>query len=344
MSRKSLVLALAVLLGMAAWGQPPAEEGTLRLVDSAGRLVELPRPLERVVVLHPPAAEILLALGIPEVVVGTSGSVARRPELAAYAGVPQVARFAHGEPDLEAIVMLAPQALITYGTHPAVDVEELARTLAPAGIPVVGIDAWRLETLSRDIFLLGLMFGRLERAAELIVFFSRAWEAALATVPRDLPAPRVYAEHHAGRAFGPGSEWDRLIRLAGGENIFADAPVPHFEADPEAILERDPQIILMDMVRRPRLGYGITDAGEAEAYLEELAARPGWELLSAVRERRVFLISRSIGTGPRKLFMLPYLVSIFHPGVGLDPEEWLRRYHEEWLGVPHEGIFVWPEP
>ena len=343
MSRKSLVLALAVLLGTGAWGQSPAEEGTLRLVDSAGRLVELPRPLERVVVLSPPAAEILLALGIPEVVVGTSGSVARKPELAAYAGVPQVARLAHHEPDLEAIVTLAPQALITYGTHPAVDVEELARTLAPAGIPVVGIDAWRLDTLTRDVFLLGLMFGRLERAAELIVFFSRAWEAALAAVPRDLPVPRVYAEHHGGRAFGPGSEWDRLIRLAGGENIFADAPAPYFEADPEAILERDPQVILVDL-RRPLLGHGITDAGEAEAYLEELAARPGWELLSAVRERRVFLISPSIGAGPRKLFMLPYLVSIFYPGVALDPEAWLRRYHEEWLGVPHVGIFVWPEP
>ena len=341
--RGLVVLALVLGLAGAVWGMPPQGQGLLRLVDSAGRVVELPQPLERVAVLNPPAAEILLALGVPEAVVGISGTIARKPELSPYAHLPQLARSAHGEPDLELVMELSPQALITYGTHPAVDVEELAKALAPAAIPVVGIDAWRLETLHRDIFLLGLMFGRLERAAELIVFFHEAWEAALGAIPAGAEGPRVYAEHHGGRAFGPGSEWHRLITLAGGENIFADAPVPYFETDPELILERDPQVVLLD-ARGVELGYGVTDPAAAEVYIAEVTARPGWGLLSAVQERRVYLISPSIGSGPRKVFLLPFLVKIFYPGIELDPEGWLSRYHEEWLGVAHTGIFVWPEP
>lgn len=336
-------MAIAALLGVAG-GVAPAEGEVLRLVDSAGRVVELPQSLERVVVLSPPAAEILLALGVPEVVVATSASVAQMPEYAAYAGLPQVAPGAHQEPDLEKIVALAPQAVITYGTHPAVDVEELSRLLAPAAVPVVGIDAWRLDTLYRDIFLLGLMFGRLERAAELITFFNSAWGEAQAAIPAGLPGPRVYAEHHGGRAYGPGSEWDRLIQLAGGKNVFADAHAPYVEVDPEVLLERDPDVILIDVRTSPRLGYGVSEVEEASSYLAGIKARPGWGLLSAVQTGKVFLISPSLGAGPRKLFLLPYLVKILHPEAAVDPEAWLRRYHEEWLGVPHMGVFVWPEP
>ena len=344
-----LVLSLAAVLTAGLCGSIPAVAGesasTITIVDSAGRVVELPYPLERVVVINPPVAEVMLALGVADSVVGTTGSVAKKLELGVFSDTLQVARSAHGEPDLEKIIELSPQAVITYGTHPAIDIQQLADALAPAGIAVVGIDAYKLDTLYRDILTLGMLFEKLPDAAELIVFFQNALEAVEEKVGQVAgEGPRVYAEQHGDNAYGPGSEWDEIIGMAGGINIFADAPMPYFEADPEVVLERNPQVVLKDTRRTPPMGYGVTDPEPIKAYIDELVARPGWDALDAVQDGKVYVISTSIGSGPRKIFMVPYLAKIFHPELEIDPEALLSTYHETFLGVEHWGIFVYPTP
>ena len=347
--KRFLILSLAAVFTVGLCGAIPAIGGesisTITIVDSAGRVVELAYPLERVVVINPPVAEVMLALGVAGRVVGITGSVAKKLELRAFNDTPQVARSAHGEPDLEKILELSPQAVITYGTHPAVDIQQLANTLAPAGIPVVGIDAYKLDTLYRDILTLGMLFDKLPDAAKLIVFFQNTLEDTEEKVSQVAKVgPRVYAEGHGDDAYGPGSEWDEIIKMAGGINIFADAPMPYFKADPEAVLERNPQVVLKGTRRTPPMGYGVTDPEPIRAYLDELVGRPGWDALDAVQKGKVYVISTSIGAGPRKIFMVPYLAKIFYPELEIDPETLLRNYHETFLGVKHWGIFVYPEP
>lgn len=165
--------------------------------------------------------------------------------------------------------------MLTYDTHPAIDIQEVADALAPAGIKVVGIDCYELDTLCKDIATLGTMFDELAAAARLTVFFQDIPDSVESKVTGIEEKPRVYAEHHGGdyMAFGAGSPWHEMIEMAGGINIFADMPMPYPEVDPEAVIERNPQVILKDTRGTPPVGYGVTGTEPIEAYIYEFIAR-----------------------------------------------------------------------
>jgi iron complex transport system substrate-binding protein len=343
------MLIVALVMGLFGVFSAPIEAAsTITIVDSAGRVVELPYPLERVVVLNPPSAEVMRATGVTDRIIGISGSLARADYWPGLSGLPQVARFAHTEPDYEKIIELNPQAVITYGTHPAIDIQEIADALAPAGIKVVGIDCYELDTLFRDIATLGAIFGREAQAARLIVFFQDILDAVEEKVGglESEEKPRVYAEHHGGdyHTFGASSPWHAMIERAGGINIFAGISMPYPEVDPEAVIEGNPQVILKDTRGTPPMGYGVTDTAPIQAYIAELAARPGWEALDAVRDRRVYVLSPDLTAGPKKVIAIAYFAKLFHPEFDLDPKAMLREYHERWQGVEHKGVFIYPEP
>ncbi|MCL0098142.1 ABC transporter substrate-binding protein [Dehalococcoidia bacterium] len=122
----------------------------------------------------------------------------------------------HGEPDHEKIIELKPQLVIAWGTHPAVDLVALAETLDLAGIPVVGIDAFRLATLFDDIETLGKLFEEEKAAARLVEFLQSPLDLIEGRVEALSPEEkvRVYAEHHAREfmAFGPGVHSPGILR------------------------------------------------------------------------------------------------------------------------------------
>ncbi len=345
-SRLALVAALSViLLALPVFAQSDSSDGPLTIVDSAGRTVQIPEHIDRVVVVNPPAAEILAILGVSDCVVGVIGSTTSKPELSVYAGLPLVSMSPFSPPDPEVVLELEPQLMITYGTHPFANLEQLADSLEPAGVVVVGLDVYKLDTLFDDIEKLGLIFDRVEKAQELSTFLRSAMDEVSSLVSESgADAPRVFAENHGGMAFGPGTEWDTLITRAGGINVFSDSMAPYADADPEVILERDPDVLLFDNSRGGSLGYGVTDEEPMAALLAQLTERPGWNALSALENGRAYIISASIASGPRKIFMVPFLAKIFYPELDIDAEALLREYHESYLGVDHWGTFVYPAP
>ena len=330
--------------------EPTPLPTAITITDSAGREIELPFPLERVVVLNPPNAEVMRALGVADRVIGISGSLAKPDYWPGLSQKPVVAEHAHGEPDFEKIIELDPQIVLTYGTHRAVDVAAMADTLAPAGIEVVGIDCYKLDTLFADIETLGEMFAKEEEADELIGFLQGIPQMVESKVEDLKPEEKVtvYAESHGGdyMAFGPGSTWHDMIEIAGGSNIFADAAKSSVEVDPEVLLERNPQVILKDTRRAPKMGYGVTDTEPMQAYLDEFTARPGWSELDAVKDGRVYVVSSALGAGPTKIITILYFAKILYPErfADVDPDSILAQYYEEFQGVEFKGVFMYPEP
>lgn len=351
--KQILMATLIVALAMGIFGVSFAsarETPTITVVDSAGRVVKVPYPLERVIVLNTGPAEIMRALGVADRIVGISGTIARNPAFwGDLSELPQMAAHAHGELNYELVVALNPQVVLTWGTHPAVDLEAIATALAPAGIVVLGVDAFRLNTMFQDIVTLGRIFGEIGRAGQMIAFYQDIFDLVaerIAGLPEE-ERVRVYAEHHAGafRSVGPGSEWDLMINKAGGVNIFADAGRPFITVDPETVLERNPQIILLDSRLAP-LGHGVTDLAAAGDFLAAFIGRPGWKMLDAVRDGRVYLIPPAIGAGPGKIIGTLYLARIFHPELFADigPDALLQEYYERFHGQRFPGVFIYPAP
>jgi ABC-type Fe3+-hydroxamate transport system substrate-binding protein len=76
---------------------------------------------------------------------------------------------------------------------------------------------------------------------------------------------------------GGGSFLTEMITMAGGRNVFADVGQPSATVSIESIAARDPEVILM---------LGATE-------LPDLARRPEWQVVRAVRERRFVPIAGS---------------------------------------------------
>ncbi|MCL0065869.1 ABC transporter substrate-binding protein [Dehalococcoidia bacterium] len=354
-----IVLALILMLTMAAGCPRAAEETptpapeveqprTIVITDSAGREIELSLPVDRVIVLNMLAAEVIHAIGAADRVIGVCGSTAGDASLPGLYGQTMVSPRGHAEVDHEKIIELRPQVVITWGTHAMVDLPAFAETLAPAGIPVLGIDAFRLATLFEDIETLGKLFEKEEAAARLVEFLQKPIDLIEGRVGALSPGEkvRVFAEHHRQfMAWGPGSDQHKMIEAAGGMNIFADIGRAFLVIDPEKVITRNPQVIMRSAFGAP-MGFGATDLEPIREYLAGVIARPGWENLEAVKEGRVYLVSVDIGSGPPEIILNLFIGKILHPELfaDVDPESFLREYFEEFHGVEFKGIFVYPQP
>jgi iron complex transport system substrate-binding protein len=94
-----------------------------------------------------------------------------------------------------------------------------------------------------------------------------------------------------------------LINLAGGKNIGASLQGEYVQISQEELIVQDPQVIFLG----DALYGGIT--------AESVAARPGWENISAVKNNLVLplnddLVSRP---GPRMIDGLEFLAKVLHP-------------------------------
>ena len=120
----------------------------------------------------------------------------------------------------------------------------------------------------------------------------------LPTVYYELDATNPAAPYTAG----PGSFVDLLIDRAGGKNIGADLSSQWAQISLEQLVVANPTVIVL----------GDSAYGETPA---KVAARPGWETLSAIQSGQIYtfddnLVSRP---GPRLVDGLEALARLLHP-------------------------------
>ncbi|TVR56227.1 MAG: ABC transporter substrate-binding protein [Spirochaetaceae bacterium] len=348
-----LVVLVAASLSSTAWAagvqQQAAVPETRTIVDSAGRAVAVPLEVTRAVVLSTAAAEVIRAIGAEESIIAVSGSFREGPLWGDFSELPRVSATALRDIDYEAILALAPDIVIGYGTHPAADVQAMSDALSPAGIAVAGIDCYKFETLPDEITTLGVIFGRITEAAEYREYLTSIDETVRAigeAVPRDQRV-RVFAQHHGGdyRAMGAGSEWTMMIEAAGGINVFAEfSPASSFDIDTERLIEINPDVFLVDARSVPRIGFGVTDSSEAEQYFQERRDRAGWHLLSFAQYDRMHAIAGDIGGGPTKFLGMAFFARLLQPDLfpDLNPDALLTEYYRRFHSLVIEGIFAWP--
>ncbi|MFC2028766.1 helical backbone metal receptor [Chloroflexota bacterium] len=266
------------------------------LTDGLGRLVELDAPALRVVSLTPATTEILFAIGAGSQMVGRD----------MFSDYPQSALDvadiggSWGEYNSEAIVNLQPDLVIAGGINPP----ELVASLENLGLTVYFLaNPVTLEELYDNLFIMGTLTGHETEAVDL----SEALEARAKAVDDALAGnsikPLVYYELDATPfTAGPGTFVDQLIDRAGGVNFGSGMESAWVQVNLEQIVLADPALIILG------------DAAYGET-LETVAARPGWDVLSAVRDQMIYafddnLVSRP---GPRLVDGLEALARLIHP-------------------------------
>ena len=270
-----------LLLSLAACLSGGGDGGALVVVDDARDTVRLARPATRVVSLIPASTELLFAIGAGPQVVGRTRWCDWPAAAAAVTDVGDGIT-----PNLEAIVAQHPDLVVLYlaGSN-----AEAAARLRAMGIAVIQLRTDLLESVSRDARLLGALTGRREAAESLVTLFEAELSAVTVSAHSDVRVPQrqtvfIPTWDQPIITVGAGSFLDELVTRAGAVNVFHDLPQPSAPVSLEAVVARDPDLILTT-------GDGIPT----------FAQRPEWRTLRAVQNGKFVRVrgSQFDRPGPR---------------------------------------------
>ena len=229
-------LAALLLAGLLlAGGVAKAAPITVR--DAEGRVVRLAAPPQRIVSLAPAVTENLFAIGAGKRIVGTV-DFSDFPEAARR--IRRIGSFERF--DLEAIVTLRPDIVIGWQSgNPAAPVAQL-RAL---GLPVFLDEAQRIDAVPASIERLGELVGEAavaRREADRL----RRELADLRQRFSQRPPVRVFYEIWRSPLItvgGPQLITD-VLRVCGGENVFAHLSTLAPTVSVEAVIAADPEAII----------------------------------------------------------------------------------------------------
>ena len=232
-----MIFPLAVLAALCALNLAHAET---QVRDDSGTNLRLAGPARRIVSLAPHITENLFAAGAGNRIVGVVD----------YSDYPEAAlRIAHvggaSSPDIEAIVALHPDLVIAWQSGSS---SALVRKLQALGIRVFQSQPDRMEDIPTGIEKLGRLAGTEIVAAKAAARLRLRLAALRRQFAGKTRVPVFYEVWHRPlMTVGGGQIISDVIRVCGGENIFASqigmAPVVSVEAvlaaDPWAIVAGD---------------------------------------------------------------------------------------------------------
>ena len=325
-------------------------EKELTLIDMADRTVTIDKPVGKIVLLNTNLYEQTRALDEEDRIVGIPTDY-RDKESVKYPELADLPVVGSGdEPNYEAIVDLDPDVVIQYSSWPVLP-DELQEILDPAGIKVLGLDFYMAEIFYEEVAMLGYILDTEEEAEEYINFL-QYWTDRVDEVVEELEPEEkktVYFEgaakylSYGGADYGCGVPG--AVRAAGGRYIYDDFFEYFFEVDPEDLVDRNPEVIIK-LTDVDNGGYTLTGTSELKEVRDELINRPELSLVTAVKNNEVYVINMDISGGERKIFAPVFMAKCLYPEKfeDLEPHDFLKEYLEEWLGIPYQGVYIYPYP
>jgi iron complex transport system substrate-binding protein len=283
----------------------PVAAFPVTITDDEGTAVEIAAQPEVIVSLTPAVTETLFALGAGDRVVATDDG-SDFPDAAA--ALPDVASFS--AVDVEQVVKLEPDLVVAggLGFTPADAITQL-RSL---DIPVLVVYAPSVDGVYKDIELIGTATGTSAAAEALTAAMAAEIDAISDAVGATGTPPRVFYEigydATTGAIFAPAdaSFVAEMVTLAGGDTITTGDPNT-YEVALEKLIEQDPEVIVL----------GVNPFYEPTP--NEVAARPGWNVMTAVKNDDVRTVRDIEITrpGPRLPLGLRNLATTIRPDVTL---------------------------
>ena len=239
----------------------------------------------RIVCLTEETTETLYLLGEGERVVGVSGYTVRPPEARSK---PRISAFINAR--FDKIEALHPDLILAFSDLQAAIVSELIRR----GHTVVTFNQRSVGEILQMIRMLGGLIGRSAGAEALASRLERDLDDIRASAARFPRRPRVFFEEWDDPLIS-GIEWvEELVEIAGGTPIFPELRHAKLGKDRivsvEETARRDPEVVIGSWC-----GKAVKTA--------RIAARPGWDQVSAVRNRHIYEIKSAyiLQPGPAAL-------------------------------------------
>jgi iron complex transport system substrate-binding protein len=304
------------------------------ITQTDGKDATLPCMPKRIIVTNSDAAEMLIALGAADTIVGVTETTKNVSYI--MEKIPQAESIGDWQtPNIERMLALKPDVVISYSSSKPKNLDQITA----ANITILYLDCYRLPKLAQDARAVGILTGHEPRAEE----FAGLVENMTSTVMNRAGAlsrnelPPVYFEGYSDfTAAGTGSGSDELLMLASGKNIASNLSGSSPKVSAEWVVAQKPAFVLKAI-----------SAKETRSYKEIVATmnkRTGWDTIPAVQQDHVYLYNSGIMYGPKSYIGLAYTAKILHPDLfrDIDPSEMLDDYAGRYVAGTNISMPVYP--
>lgn len=249
----------------------------IQLIDDGGRQVILPGPAKRIISLAPHVTEVLFAAGAGDSIVGTV-SYSDYPEAAQ--SIPLVGSY--NQINFERILSMNPDLIIAwYSGNSAETIEKLGLL----NVPVYMSEPKTLDSIARNIRQFGILAGT-EATADAAADDYDQRRATLKAEHANKAPIKVFYQVWEDPLYtlGGGHFISDLYGLCGGVNIFADLSDPSPIVSVEAIVTRNPQVMLTGGHHGKRAIKDWKQKWEA------------WSSMDAVKHDMMFFVNQDVYT------------------------------------------------
>jgi iron complex transport system substrate-binding protein len=252
-----------LILFTCLWSEASA---AITVTDDTGARIVLPAPATRIVSLTPGATEMLFAAGAGERVVATVEYSDEPPAAKSIARIGDATAI-----DIERLIALHPDVVVIWpGGSNAAQIEKVSRL----GIPLYRQEVDALRDLPKSVRRLGALAGTSAVADR----NAQALEQRLNRLEHEYAGRRpltvlIQAWNRPIYTVGGTQLMSDALRICGAHNVFGDLKAPGPAVDLEAVIARNPDVIL-----------AAAPAGEANAWLADWRRFPD---LRAVKSGRL---------------------------------------------------------
>jgi len=252
--------ALLLVLLAGCSGSTDSSAPTREFTDSRGKSIRIVYPPRRIVSIIPSTTELLFAVGAGDQIAGVTTWCDWPPEAKAKPKIGDIVV------DYERLETLKPDVVVTYWSQ----TKKASADIESKGIPLFSVEPHSFEEIIRSLRMLGMMTGHEAEGEKAASQLEARVKAVVAS-----PGPTVYFEHSPEPlgTTGPDTYVGDALRRAGARNIFEGG---WHLIDWEAVMKRDPEIILLTHDRK-----------------EGLERRAGWANLRAVKNKRIYFVEKA---------------------------------------------------
>jgi iron complex transport system substrate-binding protein len=289
-----------------------APQGSINVIDDAGRNVSVSAPPQRIVVLSPSAMDILYRLGLRSHVVATDCG------LASYGG-----RLADYTPAQIRLWNLSDLACITW--QPSLDIQSIVALNPDLVVGASGVNIASLDTISTadhipslylnpatlvgifyDVEIVGKLTQTASQASDIVTSMTQSLDSVESSLI-NATAPTVLVTYYADSSgywtFGAGTFGNDMIVQAKAVSISSNNTLGEPEISGSYVLAANPDDIIVGT------GFGLN----VSAY----GAGQDWSSLGAVQAGHVYGIDVTILTepDPSMVFGVTTLAQLLHPNI-----------------------------
>jgi len=280
----------------------------ITLVDDEGYLTTLTSVPQRVVSLAPSNTQIMFAIGAGSKVVGVTDYDNYPYNFSAWIAAGNMTSIGgFSTPNMEAIATVHPDLILAT---PINDPDVV--TMRSLGYNVLVINPNDVRGDLQDIALVGRAVGADNAAATLVSNLNVQINAITSKIAAAnfTSKPLVYYEIWWNPEMSAGgTSWvNDIISKAGGVNIFANDTDQWPTISPESVVQMNPDVILLPT------GMG---SGTFYGSLSDVASRPGWSSINAIKNNRIIVIDGDLfaESGPRVADQIAAVAQVLYPSL-----------------------------